>query len=324
MDQGEQEAEVSYDWRLLGWILGFIWPYRAAFLFSLVLMPLNTAMVLAQPYMVKLTIDLFLARRPGMHPPSWLAHLLRLAGPGHGLAVIGGIYTVLLVGDFASFYGQFYLTMVVAQYSLSDLRMALFRHVERLPMAFFDRNPVGRLVSRMTTDIDAINEMFGSGSLTLLMDLLTLTGIVVIMFSLDPRLALWAMCAIPPLTLILRFFQVRARRVYRDIRERLAALNSYLSEAIGGIAIVQLFARQDETNREFDQLNLRARDSQMMANVYEAGLFATIEAVSSITVGLILWKGGGDALRRAIGLGTLVAFIDYAQRFFLPLRDVSS
>src|SRR5579875_1674646 len=204
MDQGEQEAEVSYDWRLLGWILGFIWPYRAAFLFSLVLMPLNTAMVLA--------------RRPGMHPPSWLAHLLRLAGPGHGLAVIGGIYTVLLVGDFASFYGQFYLTMVVAQYSLSDLRLALFRHVERLPMAFFDRNPVGRLVSRMTTDIDAINEMFGSGSLTLLMDLLTLTGIVVIMFSLDPRLALWAMCAIPPLTLILRFFQVRARRVYRDIR----------------------------------------------------------------------------------------------------------
>jgi len=286
-------------------------------------MPLNTCFSLAQPYMIKLTVDLFLSPRAGHQPPRWLAFALNAAG-AHGLAMMGAIYAVLLLGEFSCFFGQFYLTMIVAQYSLSDLRLALFRHVEQLPMAFFDRNPVGRLVSRMTTDIDAINEMFGSGSLTLLMDLLTLSGIIVIMLSLSFHLGLWAMCALPPLLVIIRFFQVRSRVVYGEIRDRLAALNSYLSEAIGGVSIVQLFTRQQETAREFDVLNRQARDSQMMANVYEAGQFSIIEAISSITIGIILWVGGGEAMHRLVGLGTLFAFIEYAKMFFLPLRDVSS
>ncbi|HKD65523.1 MAG TPA: ABC transporter ATP-binding protein [Candidatus Binataceae bacterium] len=325
MDEPEriERAAASHDWRLVRWIWEFVRPYRVMFLVSVVLMPLNTAFSLAQPYMIKLTVDLFLSPRAGHHPPSWLAPLLRADG-SHGLLVMGAIYTLLLLGEFSSFYGQFYLTNMVAQYSLSDLRMALFEHVESLPMAFFDRNPVGRLVSRMTTDIDAINEMFGAGSLTLLIDLLTLSGIIIIMLSLSFRLALWALCAIPPLLVVIRFFQVRARVVYGEIRDRLAALNSYLSEAIGGVSIVQLFTRQAETAREFDVLNRRNRDSQMMANVYDAGLFSTIEAISTITVGVILWVGGGEAMHRLIGLGTLFAFIEYAQKFFLPLRDVSS
>ncbi len=314
---------ASYDWGLLRWIWAFVRPYRAMFWFSIVLMPLNTAFSLAQPYMIKLTVDLFLSPRAGHHPPVWLAPLLRNAG-AHGLAVMGAIYVLLLAGEFGSFYGQFYLTNIVAQYSLSDLRLALFEHVERLPMAFFDRNPVGRLVSRMTTDIDAINEMFGAGSLTLLIDLLTLSGIIVIMFSLSLRLALWALVSIPPLLVVIRFFQVRARVVYGQIRDRLAALNSYLSEAIGGVSIVQLFTRHAETAREFDLLNRRNRDAQMMANVYEAGLFSLIEAISTITIGLIVWIGGGEAIHRLVGLGTLVAFIEYARQFFMPLRDVSS
>jgi ATP-binding cassette, subfamily B, multidrug efflux pump len=317
-----ERALTTYDWGLLRWIWGFVRPYRRLFFISVVLMPLNTAFSLAQPYMIKLTVDLFLSPA-GHHPPRWLAPMLRAAGP-HGLAMMGAIYAVLLLGEFSTFFGQFYLTMMVAQYSLSDLRMALFRHVERLPMAFFDRNPVGRMVSRMTKDIDAINEMFGSGSLTLLIDVLTLLGIIAIMLSLSFRLGLWAMCAIPPLLVVIRFFQVRARIIYGEIRDRLAALNSYLSEAIGGVSIVQLFTRQKETEREFDVLNLRNRDSQMMANVYEAGLFSTIEAISSITIGVILWVGGGEAMHHLVGLGTLFAFIEYAQKFFMPLRDVSS
>ncbi|MGO9062836.1 MAG: ABC transporter ATP-binding protein [Candidatus Binataceae bacterium] len=305
------------------WIWTFVRPYRGLFFTSLFLMPLNTCFSLAQPYMIKLTVDLFLSPRAGHQPPRWLAPALSAAG-SHGLAVMGAIYAVLLLGEFSCFFGQFYLTMMVAQYSLSDLRLALFRHVEQLPMTFFDRNPVGRLVSRMTTDIDAINEMFGSGSLTLLMDLLTLSGIIVIMLSLSFHLGLWAMCALPPLLVIIRFFQVRSRVVYGEIRDRLAALNSYLSEAIGGVSIVQLFTRQQETAREFDVLNRQARDSQMMANVYEAGQFSIIEAISSITIGIILWVGGGEAMHRLVGLGTLFAFIEYAKMFFLPLRDVSS
>ncbi len=313
----------SYDWGLLKWIWTFVRPYRRLFFASLILMPLNTCFSLGQPYMIKLTVDLFISPRAGHHPPRWLAPALAAAG-SHGLAVMGAIYALLLLGEFSCFFGQFYLTMIVAQYSLSDLRLALFRHVERLPTAFFDRNPVGRLVSRMTTDIDAINEMFGSGSLTLLMDLLTLSGIIVIMVTLSFHLGLWAICALPPLLVIIRFFQVRSRVVYGEIRDRLAALNSYLSEAIGGVSIVQLFTRQAETGREFDVLNREARDSQMMANFYEAGQFSLIEAISSITIGVIVWVGGGEVMHRLVSMGTLFAFIEYAKMFFLPLRDVSS
>jgi ATP-binding cassette subfamily B protein len=176
----------------------------------------------------------------------------------------------------------------------------------------------------MTTDIDAINEMFSAGSLTLFVDLLTLGGIVGIMFWFSPRLALWSLCAIPPLLLILNYFRVRSRTVYRQIRERLSALNSYLSESLSGMAIIQLFTRERESAREFDELNLQSRDSQRIANIYEAGQFSSVEALSSVTVAIILWIGGGEEIHHLIGLGTLAAFIQYAQMFFTPLRDVSS
>jgi ATP-binding cassette subfamily B protein len=237
---------------------------------------------------------------------------------------MGVLYLFLLVGEVTSFYAQFYLTMTVAQYSLSDLRLALFRHVERLPMAFFDRTPVGRLVSRMTTDIDAINEMFSAGSLTLFIDLLTLAGIVMIMFSFDVRLAAWSLCAVPPLLAVINFFRVRMRIVFREIRDRLAALNAYLSEALSGMAVIQLFAHERESRREFDQLNEQNREIQRTSNVYDACLYSTVEALSSITIAVVLWIGGGEVIHRALSLGTLVAFIFYAQLFFNPLRDVSS
>lgn len=318
----ETNPGETYDRRLVMWVWRFVRPYQRLFWAAMVLMPLNSAFALVQPYLVKLTVDLFLASRKGV-PPWWLKPLVAGRGAG-GLAAMGALYLVAVAAEFATFYGQFYLMMVVAQESLSDLRVALFRHVERLPMAFFDRTPIGRLVSRMTTDIDAINEMFGAGSLTIVIDLLTLLGIVVILFTLDAYLALWAMCAIPPLILFIRLFRTRARTVYREIRERFAALNAYLSEALGGMTVIQLFTRERESRREFDALNQKSRDVQMRANVYEAGLYSAVEALSSITIAVILWAGGGQVVRRLAPLGTLVAFIEYAQRFFMPLRDVST
>jgi ATP-binding cassette subfamily B protein len=320
--EAEEEIGRAYDARLLRWVWGYVRPYRRLFWLSVALMPLNSIFALLQPYIVKLTIDIFLAARRS-HAPAWLEPLIRKSH-GHGIIVMGALYVVLLLGEFVTFYGQFYLTMMVSQYSLSDLRLALFRHVEGLPMAFFDRTPVGRLVSRMTTDIDAINEMFSAGSLTLFVDLLTLGGIVGIMFWFSPHLALWSLCAIPPLLLILNYFRVRSRTVYREIRERLSALNAYLSESLSGMAIIQLFTRERESAREFDELNVKSRDSQRLANVYEAGQFSSVEALSSVTVAIILWIGGGEEIHHLIGLGTLAAFIQYAQMFFTPLRDVSS
>src|SRR6202163_3537641 len=309
--EAEEQIERAFDSRLLRWVWGYIRPYRRLFWLSVALMPLNTIFALLQPYVIKLTIDIFLAaRRSG--PPHWLASAIKLSH-GHGLIVMGALYMILLLGEFATFYGQFYLTNMVSQYSLSDLRLALFRHVERLPMSFFDRTPVGRLVSRMTTDIDAINEMFGAGSLTLFVDVLTLGGIVGIMFWFSPHLALWSLCAIPPLLLILNYFRVRSRAVFRDIRERFAALNSYLSESLSGMAIIQLFTRERESFREFDELNRKSRDSQRLANIYDAGQFSSVEALSSFTVAIILWIGGGEFNYHLVCLGTLVALIQYAQ-----------
>jgi ATP-binding cassette subfamily B protein len=318
----EEKLGRVYDLKLLRWVWSYVHPYRRLFFLSVVLMPLNSMFALAQPYIWKLTIDLFLTHNRAV-PPRWLRPVLEAFG-SHGLLAMGFVYLLLVVGEFSTFYGQFYLTMMVAQYSLSDLRMALFKHVERLPMSFFDRTPTGRLVSRMTTDIDAINEMFSAGSLTMFMDVLTMLGIVAIMFAFNARLAIWAMCAVPPLLLILNFFGSRARVVYREIRERLAALNSYLAEALAGMAVVQLFTREKRSREEFDALNIKSRDAQMVANVYEAGVFSAVESLSSATIGIILWAGGSEVIRRVITLGTLVAFIDYAQKFFLPLRDISS
>jgi ATP-binding cassette, subfamily B, multidrug efflux pump len=318
----EQEFGRAYDWRLIRWVWSYVRPYRRLFWVSIILMPLNSAFALSQPYIFKLTIDIFLTKSKTA-PPRWLAPLLRLSNH-HSLLIMGGFYLLLLIGEVSSFYGQFYLTMMVAQYSLSDLRLALFRHVERLPMAFFDRTPVGRLVSRMTTDIDAINEMFSAGSLTLFIDLATLSGIVVIMFSFNARLAAWSLCAVPPLLLIINFFRVRMRIVFGQIRECLAALNAYLSEALSGMAVIQLFTHEEESQRDFDHLNERNRSIQRTSNIYDACLFSTVEALSSVTIAIVLWIGGGEVIHRTLSLGTLVAFIFYAQLFFNPLREVSS
>ncbi len=312
----------SRDVALVGFIWEFVRPYRALFAFSVILMPLNSAFALAQPYIIQLIIDLFLAHRR-VPPPAWLAKLFATTG-GPSLPKMAAIYLVLVAGEFGSAYGQFYLTMMVAQYSLSDLRLALFNHVERLPMAFFDRTPIGRLVSRITTDIDAINEMFGAGSLTMFMDLMTMSGIVAIMWFKSPRLALWALVAIPPLLLFINLFRVRARVVYRQIRERLAAVNAYLSEALAGMTVVQLFTHERTSREEFDVLNRQSRDAQMKANIYETGLFSGVDAVGSITIGIILWAGGGQVLHRMITLGTLIGFMQYARMFFMPLREISN
>ena len=319
--QHEQEQPIrkTRDTALVKFIWTYVRPYRGLFFLSVVLMPLNSAFALSQPYIIQLIIDLFLAHHR-VSPPAWL---MTLTG-GPTLLKMAAIYLCLVCGEFGSAYAQFYLTMMVAQYSLSDLRLALFDHVERLPMSFFDRTPIGRLVSRMTTDIDAINEMFGAGSLTMFMDLMTMTGIVVIMWFKSPHLAMWALVAIPPLLVLINLFRVRARVVYREIRERLAAVNAYLSEALAGMTVVQLFTHERASRAEFDVLNQKSRDVQMTANIYETGLFSGVDTVGSVTIAIILWAGGGEALHRIITLGTLIGFMQYARMFFLPLRELSN
>jgi ATP-binding cassette subfamily B multidrug efflux pump len=303
-----EEAYVpGYDLELVRRLWTYLRPYRGTFWASVAMLPVISGLMLAQPYLLKIAID------------RYVEH-----GDAAGLTRVAMLFCLAVIGEFLAVYYQYYLTMVVAQKSLADLRVDLFRHLERLPQRFFDRNPVGRLVTRLTTDVDVLSEMFASGAMTIFMDALTLLGIVAIMVWIDWRLALVALSTVPLVVLTIDFFRKRARVTYRLIRERIARINSFLSEAISGMPVIQLFAHERASFAEFDRHNADHRDANHLSNVYEAALFSIIEAVSSIAMAMVVWYGSGEIVRGAIAFGTLVAFIEYIQKFFIPIRDFST
>ncbi len=305
--QREDTLGKPYDLALLQRLWRYVRPYRGQFFTALVCLPITSGFLLAQPYILKLAIDRYIRQNDAS-----------------GLARAGLLYAAALIGEFIFFYWQYYATMTVAQKSLSDLRRDLFAHLQELPTSFFERNPVGRLVTRLTTDVDAINEAFSAGTLTIFMDVLTLVGIVVIMLSLNVRLTLVTLALLPPLLVVLNYFRVRSRDIYRVIRERIARINAFLQETLSGIMVVQLFAQEEKMFTEFQLRNREHRDANHLSNVYEATLFSVVEATSSVCIALMLWYGAGQIGKGTVALGTLVAFIDYLQKFFVPLREFSS
>lgn len=302
----EEALGKAYDFQLIRRLWAFMAPYKKLFWLAMLLLPLQQAFGLAQPYLMKVAIDQYIAQRD-----LW------------GLQNVGLLFFGALIGEAITAFFHFYITMDVAQKCLSDMRVAIFAHVQKLPMAYFDRNPVGRLVTRMTTDVDVLQEMFSSGVMTLLSDFIMVVWIVGIMFYMHPGLALVSLALIPPMALAINFFRVKARQNYRQIRERIARVNAYLGEAISGMAVIQLFAREGKTFQEFDDLNASHRDAYHMSNFYEAALYSMVEAAGAVSVALLLWWGGGEVLHAVIGIGTLVAFKEYLHRFFVPLRDFS-
>ncbi|MGD9762939.1 MAG: ABC transporter ATP-binding protein [Candidatus Binatia bacterium] len=303
----EADLGKAYDARLMRRLWAYLRPHGASFWGAMLCLPLTSACSLAQPYLLKVAIDRFIAQ-----------------GDVRGLLGTSALYGAAMVAEFAFLYLEYYLMLVVAQRSLAALRVDLVAHLQRLPARFFDRNPVGRLVTRLTTDVDVINEMFAAGALTILMDVVTLLGIVGIMLAIDWRLALATLAVAPFLAIAINFFRIRARQNYRNIRDRLARLNAYLQEAIGGIAVIQLFAREAASRRRFARLNEAVRDANHSANIYEAALFSIVEAVSSVAIAIIIWYGGASIIGGTLAFGTLVAFIEYMQRFFVPIRDFST
>ncbi|HEY2988104.1 MAG TPA: ABC transporter ATP-binding protein [Candidatus Binatia bacterium] len=296
----------AYDLRLIRRLWRFLIPYKKLFWLAALLLPLLQLFGLAQPYLMKVAIDNYMASKD-----VW------------GLQGIAALLLVAIVGEAVTTYLHYYLTMLVAQRSLADMRVAIFSHVQKLPMSYFDRNPVGRLVTRMTTDVDVLQEMFAAGAMTVLSDFIMLVWIVAIMFYLHVKLALVSLALIPPMFFAINFFRHRARRAYRLIRERIARINAYLGEAISGMAVIQLFVREGKSYRDFDELNAAHRDANQLSNIYEASLYSMVEAAGSISIGLLLWYGSGEVLAGVIGIGTLVAFKEYISRFFVPLRDFS-
>ena len=307
--QAAEQEEVfgkAYDLRLIKRLWKFIIPYKRLFYLTMLLLPLQQAFGLAQPYLMKIGIDRYIAGKD-----LW------------GLQNVMLLFLLALIGETVAAFAHHYFSMLVAQRCLADMRVAIFSHVQKLPLSYFDRNPVGRLVTRMTTDVDVLQEMFASGVLTLLSDFIMVAWIVGIMFYLHSGLALVSLALIPPMVLAINFFRVKARQNYRQIRERIARVNAYLGEAISGMSIIQLFSREQKTYREFEALNADHRDAYHLSNGYEAALYSLVEAAGSVSLGLLLWYGGGEALNGVIGIGTVVAFKEYIHRFFVPLRDFS-
>lgn len=308
-EEQENQENISgkaYDVKLALRLWRFIRPHRKIFFLSLLLLPVHQCFNLAQPLLLKAGIDAV------------------GAGDGFTLLTTGVFFGVVLLAEAATFFFQYYLAMLVAQRCLADLRVELFSHVQRLPMSYFDRNPVGRLMTRMTTDVEVLQEMFAAGAMNLVADLVLIVAIVAIMCSLHLEMALVSLALIPFLLLGINVFRIKARQTYRLIRTRIARVNAYLGEAIPGMAVIQLFNRQARSFEEFDDLNRDHRDAIQRSNVYEASLFSMVEAAGSLTIALLLWYGGGEVLQGVVGIGTFVAFSEYIRRLFVPLRDFSN
>ena len=273
----------------------------------LLLSAVQQALSLAQPYLLKVGIDRYVV-------PGDVAGLSRLA-----LWFVGAI-----AGEFLAFYGQQYLTMVVAQRSLADLRGAVFECLQRFPMRFFDRNPVGKVVSRVTTDVDVLSEMFAAGAMTIALDGLKLLGVIGFMLWIDWRLALASLVLLPPMAFAIDFFRRMARRTYREIRERIARINAYLQESISGMSVIALSAREGRCYAEFEGLNASHRDANQLSNKLEAALFSIVDSVSTVSVAAMLLEAARLRQVHALEIGTVIAFIQYINQFFVPIRDFSS
>src|SRR5688500_6893471 len=274
---------------------------------ALALFPLIAVAELAQPYLLKVAID---------------EHIL--TADWWGLAVTAGLYALTLIALYGLRMVEAYLMAVAGQRVTHDLRAALFEHLLRLEAAFFDRNPVGRLMTRVLNDVEAVSEAFTSGLLAIAADVITLTGVVVIMLWMDWRLALVTFAIVPLLAAAAAYFRLRARDAYREVRRRLAVLNGFLQESLQGMAVIQLFARERQELGAFRRLNRDYRRALFGSTVFEASLYASVEALGSVALALLIWYGGGQILTGALSFGALVAFIQYTNRFFLPIRDLGA
>ena len=310
MSGARPEDEVlgkAYDARLARRLYEYVAPQAPLIAVSLALMLVVMAAQLAQPYLIKVLID---------------DHILK--HEARGLTALAMLYLLVFAVEMAARYAQLYSMERTGQNVIQALRDRLFAHLQGLDSAFFDRHPVGRLMTRVTTDIESLADLFSSGVVSLLGDSLKLVAIVAILWWLDVRLALATFTLAPALFLLSVFYRGRIRRTYRDVRRRIARINGYLQEEISGMLLVQLFRREREDRREFDAINRGHRDAELRSVVYESSFSAIIELVGTLATALILWYGGGRILRGALTFGTLVAFIEYTGRFFGPIRDLSS
>ncbi len=304
--QDDEVLGKAYDAELMRRLLGYLQPYWRSVAVAFAAIIAGSLASLAQPYLMKVAIDRYIAA-------GRLADLNRLAV----------LYLIVLVVGFAAEYVQTWTLQLTGQRVMFDLRSAIYSHLQRLDLRYYDRNPVGRLMTRVTSDVDALNDLFTAGVITIFGDIFTLVGIMVVMMAMNWQLALVAFAVLPLIVLVTQWFRRNVRQSYRVVRGLIARINAFLQENITGMATVQLFRREALNFARFDDIDAKHRDANLQSVFYYAVFYPAIEAISSLASALIIWYGGGRVIQNALTLGALVAFLQYSQRFFRPISDMS-
>jgi len=326
MADGLHEEEIlgkAYDARLMRRLLGYLRPYRRVVFFALIAIFFFGLLQAVPPYLLGVEIDRYLDPAKRHQIPQFLMHFLS-TNPREGILQIAfAIFLPTVLLTFILQFAQTFAMQLVGQKVMYDLRKQVFEHLQRLQMGFFDRNPVGRLVTRVTTDIDVLNDMFASGVVAVFGDFFTLLSIMAVMLKLDWRLALLTFAVVPLIVMATALFRKAVRESYRRIRLAIARINSYLQEHITGMPVLQLFNREQRSFDEFQKINgayLKAYKDSIMAY---ALFYPTVEFLGVLAIVIILYKGGGMIMAGTLTVGTAIAFIQYSQRFFRPIQDLS-
>ncbi len=319
----QQEEEIlgkAYDSRLMKRLLTYLRPYKWQVAVALVAIVFKAGADVLGPYLTKVAIDKYLANRTEAH--SLLDPILS-SKPMVGIAQIAGLYIGILAFSFLLEFAQTYIMQWAGQKVMFDLRSQIFRHLQTLHIAFFDKNPVGRLVTRVTSDVDALNEMFTAGVVSIFEDIFVLAGILAIMLNMNWRLALITFFVLPFIFIATSIFRKKVRDSYRRIRVAIAKINAYLQEHVSGIVVLQLFNREKKSYERFEKINRTHMDAFKDAILAHAVYYPVVEVLSATAIAAVVWFGGNQVLRQAVTLGVLVAFMQYAQRFFRPIQDLS-
>lgn len=299
-------VDRTYDRELLRRLIRYLRPYWRRVLASFVLILMMAALDLAGPYLTKVAIDGPIRDRDA-----------------RGLAVVAALYVLALVLAFVVRFAQVFILQTTGQQVMLDMRREIYAHLQSLHLGYFDRNPAGRLITRVTTDVDAVNEMFTSGVVTVFGDLFTLFGIMGVMLALDPGLALVTFSVLPALVLVTNWFRRGSRRSFREVRGWVARINAFVQENLSGMTVVQLFRREERNREDFAAVNRGHMDANVEQIFYYAVFYPAIELLAAVAVAFILLQGGHGVLQGGLTLGVLVAFIQYSERFWRPISDLS-
>jgi ATP-binding cassette, subfamily B, multidrug efflux pump len=302
----EEVLGKAYDARLMRRLLKYLRPYRWYVVLGILLSILTSGMEAIRPYFTKLAVDVNIAQKDP-----------------HGLLTTISYFLLLLVIRGFVQYANAYLTQWIGQRTIYDLRMEIFRHLQNLSPRFYDKNPIGRLITRVTNDVEVLNEMFSSGIVMVFSDVFTIIGIFYFMFTMSWALSLVSLSVLPLLFYGTFLFRKKAREAYREVRTQIARINSFMQEHITGMVVDQIFNREKKSFEKFSMINAAHRDANIKSIFYYAVFYPAVDLIGALSIGLIIWYAGGNILGGAVTLGTIMAFVQFNEMFWRPIRDLS-